>query len=65
MRNKKRIKQILKQLEELWLQYQDQRLGQLLENYIFYKGKRGDATSVAMFYQEDDITDAILKEYLK
>lgn len=65
MRDKKRIKKILQKLETLWLLYPDQRLGQLLENYVFYKGKRGDVTSVALFYQEDDFTEAILNELTK
>jgi hypothetical protein len=35
MRDKKRIKRIVKKLEQLWNIYPDQRLGQLLENYIY------------------------------
>ena len=60
MRDKKRIKRILKLLEELWLEHSQERLGQILENYIFVKGDRGDKTSVMLFYQEDDYTEAIL-----
>ena len=44
-------------LEQLWLEFPDQRLGQLLENYVFVNGERGDDTSVALFYQEDDETE--------
>lgn len=61
MRDKARIKRILKMLEKLWMENSDQRLGQILENYIFVKGDRGDRTSVAMFYQEDDETEVLLK----
>jgi len=57
MRDKKRIKIILKKLEKLWLQYPDMRLGQLLENFVFFKGKRGDITSVSLFYQDDKETE--------
>ena len=62
MRDPKRIKRILKLLEKLWLKSPDQRLGQLLENYVFFQGQRGDLTSVRLFYQEDDITEKILKK---
>jgi uncharacterized protein YihD (DUF1040 family) len=62
MRDKKRIPIILKELEELWLKNSDMRLGQLLENYVFFSGQRGDETSVHLFYQEDDLTLAILKQ---
>jgi len=65
MRDKKRIKRILKLLEELWKKYPDQRLGQLLENYVFFQGERGDSTSVRLFHQQDDLTEKILKEKLK
>jgi len=36
-----------------------------LENYIFTNGERGDRTSIELFYQEDDITEGILKARLK
>ena len=55
MREKARIKRICKLLEKLWNETPDQRLGQLLENYIF----TGPAM---MFHQEDDITEHRLKE---
>jgi uncharacterized protein YihD (DUF1040 family) len=64
MRNKKRIKRILKLIEKLWNKYPDQRLGQLLENYVFTQGKRGDKTSAMMFNQEDDETENQLKKWL-
>lgn len=40
----------------MWDKYPEQRLGQLLENYVFTSGERGDRTSRAMFYQEDEDT---------
>ncbi len=62
MRNPERIKEILFELKRLWLKNPDQRLGQILENYVFFEGERGDKTSVAMFYQEDDETLSKLKK---
>ena len=35
MREKARIDRILKKLGQLWKEHPDQRLGQLLENYVF------------------------------
>ena len=60
MRKLSRIKKILGMLEKLWNEYPEMRLGQLLENFVFVKGERGDATSVSLFYQGDDYTEAIL-----
>lgn len=65
MRDPERIPKILKALEILWKKFPDQRLGQLLENYVFFQGERGDRTSVRLFYQEDDLTENILKKKLK
>jgi|WetSurMetagenome_2_1015567.scaffolds.fasta_scaffold51167_6 hypothetical protein len=63
MREPNRIPVICAELQKLWQKYPDQRLGQILENYIFNSGQRGDKTSVALFYQEDDITyKAMIKE---
>ena len=62
MRNPDRIDITLEALRKLWNQHPDQRLGQILENYVFYDGKRGDLTSVSLFYQEDDITLANIKK---
>lgn len=59
-RNPKRIKRILKLIGELWIQVPDQRLGQLLENYVFSHEGGFD-----MWNQEDDVTEARLKEELK
>ena len=49
MRDEKRIGKILKELEKVWKTYPDQRLGQILENYVFFEGERGDTTSVKLF----------------
>lgn len=65
MRNPDRILIILEEIKKLWEKYPDQRLGQVLENYVFFAGERGDKTSCALFYQEDDETLEILKATLK
>jgi len=65
MRDPKRIKRILSKLEKLWNETTDWRLGQVLENYIFTEGERGDQTSVRMFYQEDDKTEKILDKMIE
>jgi len=53
--------EILMRIKELWDKYPHQRLGQLLENYVFINGERGDQTSVKLFYQTDSDTLSILK----
>ena len=65
MKDIKRIKRICKKLEKVWCGAPDQRLGQLLENYIFDSGEfRGEGTCF-LFYQEDDKTEKILDKILK
>lgn len=52
-----RIPMILDALKTIWEKYPDQRLGQLLENYVFLDGSRGnDQTSIKLYYQEDTKT---------
>jgi hypothetical protein len=63
MRDLKRIPIILEELRKLWEKCPDQRLGQLLENFVFFHGQVGDKISVGFFYQEDDLTLAILKSH--
>ncbi len=65
MRDEKRIGKILKELEKVWKTYPDQRLGQILENYVFFEGERGDTTSVKLFYQDDAATLRNIKAFLK
>lgn len=65
MRDIKRIPRILEKLEKIWLLVGDQRLGQLLENYVFFAGERGDKTSVALFFQEDDKTEEFLDKIIE
>ena len=54
-------KAILKLLRELWERHPQQRLGQLLENYVFYNGQRGDKTSLALYFQYDLETLKVLQ----
>ena len=56
------IEEIIEELKTLWLKYPNQRLGQVLENYVFTKGKRGDLTSIKLFFQKDEDTLQQLKE---
>ena len=65
MRDPKRIGKILKELEKVWKTYPEQRLGQILENYVFFEGERGDTTSVRLFYQEDGETLKCIKAFLE
>lgn len=48
MRDPERIDVICKNLAKLWKYFPDQRLGQLIENYLIPQGK--------LFFQEDDDT---------
>lgn len=57
--------EILAKLKRLWKRYPDMRLGQLLENFVFIEGQRGDKTSVKLFYQEDEDTLVMIKKELK
>lgn len=51
MRDPERIERILRMLESLWKKYPDQRLGQLLGNWVF----------INLWNQEDDITEERLE----
>ena len=58
-RDPKRIPVILEELRKLWEKVPDQRLGQLLGNYVFDDGNR-DKRSF-LFYQDDPETLEALK----
>jgi len=60
MRDPNRIKKICTLLEILWNKYPDQRLGQLLENYVFGHHDEG-----CIFYQKDTETISKLLAYTK
>ncbi len=53
MRDKKRIKRILKKLEKVWMASSDLRLGQGLENLARARG-------IDLFYLEDDELERLL-----
>lgn len=55
MRDSKRIKKILNDIEELWEENSEWRFGQLLSNIDFYNGKD-------IFYLEDSVLEEKLKE---
>ena len=54
MRNKERIPQVLKEIQNIWEQYPDLRLGQLILNVI---------NDPAAYYIEDDVLIKTLKEF--
>jgi mRNA-degrading endonuclease HigB of HigAB toxin-antitoxin module len=51
-----RIPLILDALKTIWEKYPDQRLGQLLLNYVFHDADYRDKTNIEMYAQEDNIT---------
>jgi DNA-directed RNA polymerase subunit RPC12/RpoP len=57
--------EIIRLIRELWSKTPEQRFGQVLENYVFYQGQRGDKTSVRLFHQQDSETLAILRNQIK
>lgn len=57
MRDPKRIKKILKQIETIWLEYPDLRLMQLLLNPLGLSG------NTQIYYLEDDNLSEALKYY--
>lgn len=74
MRDKKRIPIILSYIQEFWEKFPDQRLGQLLENYVFpicnytvettSRGKSTGTTALT-YWQEDDVTLQKITKVLK
>lgn len=55
MRDPRRIKEILDDIEEIWLHYPDMRFGQLITNFVI------QGHSDKFFYQEDNITQEKLE----
>lgn len=62
MRDPERIGRICTNLERLWNECPDLRLGQLLEAYVF--DNHIDGRIGCIFYQEDDITEERIREQL-
>lgn len=63
-RDPKRIDRILEKLGKLWKEYPDQRLGQLIENYVIPAGKMRGPNTCWIFYAEDDVTEKNLDKEL-
>lgn len=59
MRDLERIDRICQKLNRVWKEIPDQRLGQLLENYIFGRGSQN------LWFQEDTRTEELFDNILK
>lgn len=59
MRDLERIDRICQKLNRVWKKIPDQRLGQLLENYIFGRDSQG------LWFQEDTRTEELFDNILK
>ena len=51
MRDLERIDRICQKLNKIWKEIPDQRLGQLLENYVFGRDSQN------LWFQDDDCTE--------
>jgi hypothetical protein len=65
MRDPKRIERICEKLRRLWHECPDQRLGQLIENYVIPSGNLRGSITCWIFYAEDDETERKLDQELK
>lgn len=59
MRDLERIDRICQKLNRVWKEIPDQRLGQLLENYIFGRDSQN------LWFQEDTRTEELFDNILK
>ena len=59
MRDLERIDRICQKLNRVWKEIPDQRLGQLLENYIFGRDSQN------LWFQEDTHTEELFDNILK
>lgn len=59
MRDLERIDRICQKLNKVWKEIPDQRLGQLLENYIFGRDNQN------LWFQEDTRTEELFDNILK
>lgn len=59
MRDLERIDRICQKLNKVWKEMPDQRLGQLLENYIFGRDSQN------IWFQEDTRTEELFDNILK
>lgn len=58
MRDKKRIKKILSEIERIWMTYPDMRFGQLLENIM---SSFGNDRMFSWHYEDDKLLDDLKK----
>lgn len=59
MRDLERIDRICQKLNKVWKEIPDQRLGQMLENYIFGRDSQN------LWFQEDTHTEELFDNILK
>ena len=59
MRDLERIDRICQKLNKVWKEIPDQRLGQMLENYIFGRDSQN------LWFQEDTRTEELFDNILK
>ena len=59
MRDLERIDRICQKLNKIWKEIPDQRLGQLLENYIFGRDSQN------LWFQDDDCTERRFDNIIK
>ena len=65
MRDPERIDRMVEKLRTLWHRHPDQRLGQLIENYVIPSGEMRGASTAWLFYTEDEETEALLDTMLE
>ncbi len=65
LRDPKRIDRILEKIGKLWKRFPDQRLGQLIENYVIPSGAMRGYATCWIFYAEDDDTEERLDDMLE
>ena len=59
MRDLERIDRICQKLNKVWIEIPDQRLGQLLENYIFGRDSQN------LWFQEDTRTEELFDNIIR
>lgn len=64
MRDPERIDKICDLLKEAWKKVPDQRLGQLLINYVFGRNPVHPKFDAYIFFKEDDETQVRLEDFI-
>jgi hypothetical protein len=65
MREINRIDRMCEKLREIWHESPDERLGQLIENWIILSGNMRGKNTCWLFYKEDDETEKRMDQSLK